>query len=450
MKSIFIFRRDYRLFDNISLIECCKKSDSILPIFIFTPEQIENNEYFSSNAFQFLLESLDELDKELKEKHNSQLHYYYGTNIEVLKKLLKEYKYDSIYFNKDYTLYAQNRDNEILDFSKNNNINCNIYEDYLLNNIGTYLKTDGTPYQKYTPFKNFAKEIDVIEPNKTVKSIFNKIVYSFNLSTLDKFYSKNNNIAVHGGRENGLKILKNIDKFSNYPSDRNILIIPTTMLSAYIKFGCISIREVYHTIIKKFGKNHTLIDQLYWREFYYYIGYYFPRVLEGKSLKEQYDKIKWENKYFKEWCNGKTGFPAVDAGIRELNETGYMHNRSRLITSGILIKILNCDWRLGEKYFATKLIDYDPIVNNGNWQWSSSSGVDSQPYFRIMSPWAQAKDNDPDCLYIKKWINELKDIPCKEILKWDISKIKSKYQKPIVDYKEMRKKIIEVYKKALY
>jgi deoxyribodipyrimidine photo-lyase len=198
-----------------------------------------------------------------------------------------------------------------------------------------------------------------------------------------------------------------------------------------------------------------LIDQLLWREFYYYLAYYFPRVLQGKSLKEQYDGIKWNNdpKIFEAWTNGNTGFPGVDAGMREMNSTGYMHNRARLITSGILIKILNIDWRLGEKYFARTLIDYDPSVNNGNWQWSSGSGADSQPYFRIMSPWKQVIDNDPDCEYIKKWIPELADVPVKDILNWGKSYTKYKnikYPKPIVDYEVMRKEIVDVYKKGIY
>jgi len=403
-----------------------------------------------------MIESLEELDNDIRQKtsNKSHLHYYYGDNITVLKSILKDYHYDTIYFNMDYTVYARKRDNDILTFCEGNNIKCIMIEDYLLSPINSYLKEDGTPYQKYTPFKNNAKKINgmIQSPHsysfgtnydklKTTKS-------SFKLSSLDKYYKKNPNILVHGGRKNALTILKNIKHFSNYTDVRNNLITQTTHMSSYIKFGCVSIREVY----EKFMINQSLIDQLYWREFYYYLVYYIPRVLEGKSLKEKYDGIKWKNdpKIFKAWTNGMTGFPAVDAGMRELNETGFMHNRARLITSGILIKILNCDWRMGEKYFAQKLSDYDPSVNNGNWQWSSGSGADSQPYFRILSPWKQAIDNDPDCLYIKKWLPELKDIPCKDILNWDEAyiKYKSSYPKPIVDYKFMRDDIIKIYKEG--
>jgi deoxyribodipyrimidine photo-lyase len=456
MKSLFIFRRDFRLNDNTALIECYKKSEQVIPIFIFTPEQVSNNEYFSSNAFQFMLESLEDLDNELKNKYNSQIHYYYGDNIKILDEILKNFDFDAIFFNKDYTIYAQNRDKSIEIFCNENDKSCNMYEDYLLSNIGTYLKNDGKPYEKYTPFKNNAKNYKVKLPinYKFKENKFSKIKFIFDIKSLEKYFIKNDKLLIKGGRENALKRIKYIKEFINYGNERNDLIRPTTHLSAYIKFGCVSIREVYDVILKNFGINHGLIDQLYWREFYFYLAYYIPRVLEGKSLKPAYDKIKWENneKIFKAWTEGKTGFPAVDAGIREMNETGYMHNRARLITSGILIKILNCDWRMGEKYFANMLVDYDPIVNNGNWQWSSGSGADSQPYFRIMSPWKQAIDNDPNCEYIKKWIPELKDVPIKDILNWgkNYKKYEKIYNKPIVDYEKMRKEIVNVYKKGLY
>ena len=467
MKSIFIFRRDFRLIDNLGLIECAKKSSSILPIFIFTPEQVENNEYFSSNSFQFMLNALENLNQELVEKYNSKIHYFYGDNVSVLKKIRKEYEYDAIYFNMDYTLYAKKRDSEIKKFSEDNNIKCTMIEDYLLMPISTYLKADGDPFLVYGPFKKNAKaksqskDFSVPKPNKMKIDKFENLELSnlYNLKKLEKYYTKNPNLLIsleNTNRESVLKVLKNIDKFINYAEERNTLIQPTTMLSAYIKYGIISIREVYHYIVEEFGIEHGLIDQLYWREFYFYIAYYIPRVLEGKSLKEKYDGIEWENnkKNIEAWKNGLTGFPAVDAGMREMNTTGYMHNRARLITSGILIKILNCDWRIGEKYFAQMLLDYDPIVNNGNWQWSSSSGADSQPYFRIMSPWKQAIDHDQDCEYIKKWIPELKDVPSKDILKWDITskkyKGKTDYPEPIVNYGEMRKKIVNVYKDGIY
>jgi len=459
MKSLFIFRRDLRLYDNIGFIECCKNSSSVSCIFIFTPEQINSNEYFSNNGFQFMLESLHDLHIELQ-KYNTQLHYYYGNNNKILEEIYKKYKYDTLYFNKDYTVYARKRDEEIKLFCHDKKINCHICEDYLLFPIETslkILKIDGTPYEKYTSFKNNALKYhsEIKNPNKfSCKNTLFQTILTTNLDIFDK-YNHDSNRLLKGGRKEALVYLNNIKNHSNYSEKRNILMENTTQLSAYIKFGCISIREVYHKIIKLFGIESGLINQLFWREFYYYLAYYIPKVLMGKSLKEKYDEISWENnpKILDAWKNGLTGFPIVDAGMRELNQTGYMHNRARLITSGILIKILNCDWRLGEKYFATKLIDYDPIVNNGNWQWSSGSGADSQPFFRILSPWKQAIDYDPECLYIKKWVPELKNVENKDIFQWDKSYVKYKniqYPTPIVDYHFMRKEIVKIYKKGLY
>lgn len=464
MKSIFIFRRDFRIYDNTAFIECYKKSESILPIFIFTPEQVVDNDYFSSNAFQFMLESLKELDNYLKAefKSASGIRFFFGDNIKVLQSLLVDYSYNAVFFNIDYTPYARKRDLAISEFCTENGLSYFGIEDYLLSPIGTFLKADGTPYEKYTPFKNNAmakaknavRKVDGFKfsENKIAKNVssITKNEYYAKISDMDKYYSINPDLIVHGGRDNALAILKRIidGEFINYENERNDLTRETTHLSAYIKFGCVSIREVYECISKSYGTGHSIISQLYWREFYYYLAYYIPRVLEGKSLKEKYDGIKWGNdiKSVNAWKKGETGFPAVDAGMREMNTTGFMHNRARLITSGILIKILNCDWRIGEKYFARMLVDYDPVVNNGNWQWSSGSGADSQPYFRILSPWKQAIDNDSECIYIKKWIPELKDMTKKDILKWNEYKGKSKYQKPIVDYEKMRKDIMVVYK----
>lgn len=441
MTSIFIFRRDYRLTDNIGFIECYKQSQQIIPIFIFTPEQVENNEYFSSNCFQFLLESLKELNEEFA-KNNGQIHYFYGNNIEILNQILENIEFDSIFFNMDYTLYAKKRDLEIQEFCLTNNKKYQPIEDYLLLPMGSYLKKDGKPYEVYTPFKNNAKLKKVELPNNfKFTDLKSKLVstpfdFSITIDYLDSYYTINENILLHGGRINALKILKKIDDFENYADVRNTLILPTTHLSAYIKFGCVSIREVYNAIFKKFGIEHGLIEQLYWREYYYYLGNYFPHVLEGKSLREKYE-IEWNNDpiLIEAWKNGLTGFPGVDASMRELNETGYMHNRGRLIVSDFFMKILKCDWRIAEKYFATHLIDYDPLVNNGNWQW-----INNQPSFRIMSPWKQIIRFDKDCVYIKKWIPELRNVNPKDILSWDKSTVKTNYPKPIVDYDIMRKK----------
>ena len=450
-KLIFIFRRDLRIADNLGLLFACKKSKHVIPIFIFTPEQIKKNKFKSDNAIQFMIESLQDLNKSLKNK----LTLYFGEQDKIIEKLLKkDQEIDGVVFNTDYTPYAIKRDNDIVKVCKKLDKKCFGSHDYLLHKIGTFLKDDGTPYKVYTPFFRMASKVKVDKPKKNKSSNFksgSKIKESINFSDTNKFYKKNDNILVRGGRVNALKILNKLDDFTNYNNKRNDLTYETTQLSAYIKFGNISIREVYHKLKSKVPSSNQLFNQLYWREFYYYIAYYFP--VFGKSMKPKYDKIKWKtsNSIFKKWCEGKTGYPVVDAGMRELNETGYMHNRSRLITSNFLVKLCLISWEKGEKYFAQKLTDYDPSVNNGNWQWTSGSGADSQPYFRIMNPWTQSEKFDKNAEYIKKWVPELKDVDPKHIHNWEKfhTQYDIDYPTPIIDYKSSRKNTLDTYKKYL-
>lgn len=459
--SLFIFRRDLRLSDNNGLNYAMKNCENIIPIFIFTPEQItKQNKYRSDSAVQFMCESLTELDKELRQ-NRSKLHIFYGDNIKVISKIINKIKIASVIFNMDYTPYARKRDKKIEKLCQKKEIECHIIEDYLLAPIGRFNKSNGEPYTIFTPFKNNGIKYKIDKPSNMRPKNLIKIK---NIGETDIFikgakgrlYKENVDILVNGGRRNGLKLLKKIKNQTKYNTTRNTLIIPTTYLSAYIKFGCVSIREVYWEI-KNNLRNNNLVDQLFWREFYYYIAYHFPEVLRGKNFNKKYDGIKWKwskTKYLK-WCKGETGYPIVDAGMRELNRTGFMHNRARLITSNFLNRILGMNWRWGEYYYATKLSDYDPSVNNGNWQWVSSVGVDPKPYFqRLFNPWLQSAKYDPDALYIKKWVSELKDIDPKEIHNWedhymdhDLDKIK--YFKPIVNYKDGRNDSIKMYKKVL-
>ncbi len=466
MKSVFIFRRDYRIDDNIGLIECLKASESVLPIFIFTPEQSnkKENKYFSDNSFQFLIESLKELDSLLPHK----LFMLQEENVKALKELKKHYDYNAIYTNRDYTPYAIFRDEEIKKFCLSENIEFhNEFEDYLLMPLGTFLKADNNPYTKYTPFKNNAYKFNFPKPIKCPHSLLKKFVSNLSFTSnikctandIDKLYDNNEKIIYHGGRTEGLKRLSKLGDFKKYEDERNILSKSTTHLSAYINFGCVSIRECFWTIADKLNKKHGLNDQLLWREFWYYIGFYFPHVIHfkgnNKPMWPEYEKIDWKNskKVFDAWCNGTTGFPAVDAGMRELNETGYMHNRARLITSGVLVKNFGIDWRWGELYFSKKLVDINAPVNNGNWQWSASTGENKGEYYRIMNPWTQSEKFDKNAEYIKKWIPELKDVLPKDIHNWgemyknypDIN-----YPKPVVQYdSSMRKDIMDMYKKSI-
>ena len=455
--SIFIFRRDFRLTDNSGLIEALNNSKNVIPIFIFTPEQIDKNTYKSDNAIQFMIESLTELENKIKKK-KGQLYYFYGKQDKIISKIIKNNNIDAIYFNKDWIPYSLKRDESIAKICLKKDIDCVQVEDYTLLPINKLLNQNEEVYKVYGAFYKNAKNFKIPKPKKIKTFNFNKIKTSDNiqLNYIDKFYQKNDNILVRGGRKNAQKILKTIKNFNQYSTKRNELDYETTHLSAYTKFGCVSIREVYHKMKKHLKPDNQLFNQLFWKEFYVYISKYIPHVLKGKSMKLKYDEIKWDynNSIFKKWCEGKTGFPIVDAGMRELNKTGYMHNRSRLITSGFLVKLALIDWRKGEKYFAQKLTDYDPAQNNGGWQWSSGSGADSQPYFRIMSPISQSTKFDPDGSYIKKWIPELKDVEPKHLHDWekfnnlyDLKKIN--YVEPCLDYKKARKRTMEVYKKYL-
>jgi deoxyribodipyrimidine photo-lyase len=449
--SLFIFRRSLRLDDNTGLYAALKQSKSVIPIFIFTPEQLAKNSYKSDNCAQFMIESIRDLDANLKKK-GSRLFVFWGKPYEVVEKFLCLNSIDAVFVNQDYTVYARKRDRRIIQVCNRCGVDFNSYEDLLLNPIQQILSAGGMPYQKYTPYLRKAAAKTIAKPKRNSFSNYVSKTKRYKgecKKNIDSFYKKNSNVYVHGGRENGLKILKQIQKFNNYDKNRNILTYQTTLLSVYIKFGCISIRECYHAFKKVASKD--LIRQLFWRDFYYNIAYNFPRIF-GKPLKEKYEKIVWSNSVanFNKWKVGKTGFPIVDACMRELNATGFMHNRGRLIVSNFLVKILLIDWRKGEKYFAQKLIDYDPSVNNGNWQWSASCGADSQPYFRVFNPWIQSKKHDSEAVYIKRWLPELESVTVRDIHNWHKTYEKYKgteYPKPMVNYTSYKEKALKSFAK---
>ena len=478
-KAIFIFRRDYRVEDNMGLIHACQECDSVLPVFIFTPEQAvaSNNPYFSHASFQFLVESLFELEASLKKRFRSGILYLHAQNVKALKALHQTYAFDAVYTNMDYTPYARDRDAEVEAWCKSAGVEYKAFEDYLLQPMGTFLKKDGAPYTKYTPFRNNAYKVagsKIPEPASFTASMGARLItpparaggrLKIGHAKIERFFQSNPEILLHGGREEALKRLRGIKDFGKYASTRNILSKPTTLLSPYINFGCVSIRECFHRIKEVLGIRHGLNDQLLWREFWYYVGYHFPHVInykrkmggptKNKNMWPVYDKIIWKNpkKAFEAWCEGRTGFPAVDAGMRELNTTGYMHNRARLIVSGILIKNFGVDWRWGEEYFSKKLVDINAPVNSGNWQWSASTGENKGDYYRIMNPWTQSEKFDIQAEYIKKWIPELKDVPPEDIHHWDEAHSKYpdvRYPAPIMEYgPQMRKDIMQMYKSIM-
>jgi deoxyribodipyrimidine photo-lyase len=454
--GLFIFRRDLRIIDNNGLNYLSSICKNIYTIFIFTPEQVgSGNNYKSNNAVQFMVESLEDLSREIN-KEGGHLYTFYGHNEKVIADCIKGWNIDIVAFNLDITPYARGRDDKINKMCQKMNVFVAYDNDYFLHKPGSILNGSGNSYQIFTPYYNSAKKIKVQEPTgkrrlhlkKNDKQIPGKI--SLDLA-FKKFVGKENpDILVHGGRENAIKQMhiaaKNI---KHYAQTRDELSKPTSHLSAYIKFGNVSIREVHDA----FKSKHEFVRQLYWRDFYAQLLYAHPTSLEH-AVKPKFDKIKWHHNenWFELWKNGMTGFPAVDSGMRQLNSTGYMTNRARMIVSSFLVKILMISWQKGSQYFAQKLIDYDPASNQLSWQWSASTGTDAAPYFRFMNPWIQQKEHDSNCEYIKTWIPELSALEPKIIHNWETEYINHKnikYPKPIVDYTIQKKKALEMYENAL-
>ncbi len=454
--GLFIFRRDFRVIDNVSLNLANSLCKRIYPVFIFTPEQVSNsNKYKSDNAVQFMIESLEDLSSQIN-KMNGRLLCFYGNNNSIIRHLINELDIDFVSFNIDYTPYAIQRDDDILKICEQQGINLECEHDYYLHPPGSILNGSNEIYQKFTPFYQSASKKKVDPPSglrkihfgNTNKHLKNTISLR---DAMSRFVGRNENpnILVRGGRTNALTHIRQSAKnIKNYSRTRDDLSMSTSQLSAYIKFGCLSIREIY----KAFRSKNEFIRQLYWRDFYANILYAYPHVL-NHALKPKYDKIRWHYNanWFQKWCDGETGFPIVDAGMRQMNATGYMHNRARLIVSSFLVKTLLISWQKGAQYFSKHLTDYDPASNQLNWQWTASTGPDSQPYFRIFNPSLQAKEHDPDCEYIKTWIPELAELDNKTVLNWETEWENNRdinYPKPICNYAEQKDKALEMYSKA--
>ncbi len=476
---IHIFRRDYRLYDNTTLIQACKTFDLVIPIFIFTDKQINpaRNPYRSDNAVQFLCESLADLDTQLQQ-HQSQLYIFHGDEFIILEALMKQLAPNGlagVSFNADYTKYSQERDARIKELCKSNNLECLSLDDICLNPPGTVITSNGKVYSKFTPFwrASASKDIKkpVSNPGKNYLHSSSSIIKS--LKTKESGYltlaevmtpeglilgKHNPHLPEKGGREQGLAILKKITEWRDYDDQHDQLIYNTTHLSAFNKFGCVSIREVFHTMTAKLGKESAVVRQLFWRDFFYHLSQANPEIYIH-SLNPKYRNIKWPKNQngFQAWCTGQTGFPVVDACMRELNTTGYMHNRGRLIVSSFLCRMLHIDWRDGERYFASQLYDYDPAQNNFGWQVSgaNSSGTTSRPLEQtILNPWIQSAQFDPKGEYIKKWCPELNDVSPADLHRWqERSKIwldkGIKYIAPILDYKTEKEKNLKMYRKYL-
>lgn len=440
--SIFIFHRDLSIFDNKGLNFASTLGD-VTAVFVFDSRQIRRNEYFSSNSVQFMLESLEDLENQI-EKEGGKLFFlemenYKSFNSVKLQKVT----------NADYTEFSEQRDSEINDIIRIPNYT--IFEE-VLNGSGTF-------YQVFTPYYNkvvslLKKDDSWLPTTEKVKwaTTLDKNLKKFQVTLKDikKIIIENPDIAVNGGRKNGKKIIDNISDFKNYGKTRDYPAYDTTMLSAYIKFGCVSIREIALKMVEQLGYGHELLRQIIWHDFYaqlfYGLGY--DRTIGGGNMQNK--KLKWTKPgdSLENWKNGTLGVPLIDAAMRQLNTTGFMHNRCRMIVSNFLVFILRIDWHEGEKYFAQNLVDYDVASNNGNWQWNTGVGGDRTPYVRIFNPYSSSKKYDPDCEYIYKWVPELKNVPIKAIHSWDknYSKYSEDYYEPLVDYESIRKTSADWYK----
>lgn len=426
--TIFWFRRDLRLNDNIALFHALSENDAVLPIFIFDStilEQLEKNDA----RVTFIYQQLTIINEKLKE-YNKSLAVFHGKPVTVFKKLIQENSIENVYANHDYEPYARKRDKEIYQLFKENDITFKTSKDQVIFEKNEIVKDDGTPYVIFTPFSKKWKEklkLTSIKPIKSEEKINKIATHSYPFLNLDVIGFQQSKITVSPYTISE-QLINNYEDTRNFPAVNG-----TSLLGVHLRFGTVSIREMVILALK--SENETFLNELIWREFFMQILWHFPHTI-NQSFRPKYDAILWENneELFQKWCDGKTGYPFVDAGMRELNTTGHMHNRVRMIVASFLCKHLLIDWRWGETYFAQKLLDYDQASNVGNWQWAAGSGVDAAPYFRIFNPTEQVKKFDKDLKYIKKWVTELDSLD---------------YPKPIVDHKVARERCLRVYQEAL-
>jgi len=420
--SIFWYRRDLRLEDNTGLFKALNENENILPIFIFDDSILDELPEDDARV-NFIYESLSKINKQLN-NHHASLQILKGQIDDVWEKLVTTYDIQKVYLNKDYEPYAIKRDQKIKEFLNSNGIEMKTFKDQVIFEEHEIVKADGKPYTVFTPYKR-----------KWLEN-FTKVNLNL-LVNFDNFYKKI--IDFPSLNQLGLKIsslkvknysLKNVSTYSetrNFPN-----LDSTSYLSPHLRFGTISVRQI---IIELKNKSETFLSELIWREFFMQIIFHFPHVVT-KNFRPKYNGIQWVNNKddYDNWCQGKTGYPLVDAGMRQLNETGYMHNRVRMVTAGFLCKHLLIDWRYGEAYFAKKLLDYELTSNNGNWQWAAGTGCDAAPYFRIFNPIEQLKKFDKTLTYTKKWVKDFDTL---------------EYPKPIVDHKYARNRALETYKKGI-
>lgn len=427
--NLFWFRRDLRLDDNAGLYYALKAGEPVLPVFIFDTEILSRLGDKHDRRVDFIHRTVIALDAELQ-KHGSALKVLHGEPEAVFKKLVKEYDVSAVYTNHDYEPEAIRRDKAVAALLKSHDIAFHTYKDQCIFEKDEVTKDDGKPYTVFTPY---SRKWKAALTDFYVKPYPCKMYYrhfyktgAFAIPSLGALGFNNTDADFPPARVNS-ELVKHYHQTRDIPGVKG-----TSHLGLHLRFGTVSIRAL---VRKAQELNETWLNELIWRDFFMMILSHFPHV-EKHAFKKAYDHIKWRyaEKEFEKWCKGETGFPIVDAGMRELNATGFMHNRVRMITASFLVKDLLIDWRWGEAYFAEKLLDYELSSNNGNWQWAAGTGCDAAPYFRIFNPESQAKKFDPQQAYIKKWVPEYGT---------------PGYVKPMVDHGEARNRTLQAYKRAL-
>ncbi|MGC4021683.1 MAG: deoxyribodipyrimidine photo-lyase [Cyclobacteriaceae bacterium] len=421
---LFWFRRDLRLTDNAGLYRALKNENNVLPIFVFDTEILNQLEDKTDRRVEFIHHSIQLLKEEF-EKNKSSLLVFHGNPIDIFKSLDPK----AVYTNHDYEPNAITRDESVRKILEKKQVSFYSFKDQVIFEKGEVVKDNDEPYTVFTPYsrkwKSLLKKF-YYKSYPTEKYLQNlKRVEKFSLPSLREIGFNEGNSSFPD-RMIKKSIIEKYDEQRNFPS-----IEGTTRLSVHLRFGTVSIRKLVQIALQK---NEIWLNELIWRDFYHMILWHFPHV--EKAFKSNYDKIEWKNneKEFRAWCDGRTGYPIVDAGMRELNATGFMHNRVRMITASFLVKHLLIDWRWGEAYFAKKLLDFDLAANNGGWQWAAGCGCDAAPYFRVFNPALQTEKFDPELKYIKKWVPELGT---------------KEYPKPIVDHSFARDRVLKTFKDAL-
>ena len=428
--NIFWFRRDLRLHDNAALYHALKDKNPVFLMFVFDKNILDELDNKEDKRVIFIYEALKELQEKLKNSSSS-LEVYYDFPENTFSHLLSKYKIEKVFANHDYEQYAIERDKKIKAILKTSGATLVTFKDQVIFEKDEVTKDDGKPYTVFTPYSR-----------KWKAKLNNFYLRSYPTEKYFSNFYKQTPFPIPSLVSVGFKYLDTTfpDKFANetiirnYYEQRNFPSVNgTSKLGVHLRFGTISIRELAS---KAKALNETFLNELIWRDFYQSILWHFPHIGLHKAFKPEYENIEWRNneKEFELWCKGETGYPIVDAGMRELNQTGFMHNRVRMIVASFLSKHLLIDWRWGEAYFAEKLLDYDLAANNGGWQWAAGPGCDAAPYFRIFNPYLQTKKFDPELKYIKKWVPEFQGFS---------------YPAPIVEHEFARKRCLEVYSKAL-